>query len=441
MADLKRTDTRPNQRHAQQSDDLQHCTHVWVRVDSVKRPLQPPYRGPFRVISRGDKTFVLDINCKHEQVSIDRLKVAYAEDDELVEPTEPLTLPTPSFENDELSTKTRHSNDTPTGLIQPDPKPKTVTRSDASDESNDEEESGGVQIIPGAALPNVELDPEAIDVDLIHRRIDAIQGFEILQKVETLCLRQNDIKRIEGLDTLSTLTELDLYDNKLTKIENLGNLINLQQLDLSFNKIRKIENLEALVNLIKLFLVHNKISEIQNLRDFSQLTMLELGDNRIRKLENLEALVNLESLFIGKNKISKLENLGQLKKLKLLSIQSNRIIKIENLGELESLEELYLSHNSIEVIENLDENVKLTTLDLAGNKIKRLSNLSKLTALEEFWFNSNLLEHWPDIDELKFATRIQTVYFEHNPIQKDPMYRKKIKLSLPSLTQIDATLV
>lgn len=58
-----------------------------------------------------------------------------------------------------------------------------------------------------------------------------------------------------------------------------------------------------------------------------------------------------------------------------------------------------------------------------------------------FQFNSNLLEHWPDIDELKFATRIQTVYFEHNPIQKDPMYRKKIKLSLPSLTQIDATLV
>ncbi|PIK63042.1 hypothetical protein BSL78_00049 [Apostichopus japonicus] len=127
MADLKRTDTRPNQRHAQQSDDLQHCTHIWVRVDSVKRPLQPPYRGPFRVISRGDKTFVLDINCKHDTVSIDRLKVAYAEDDELVEPTEPLTLP--SFENDELSTKTRHSDDKPTGLIQPDPKPKTVTRS------------------------------------------------------------------------------------------------------------------------------------------------------------------------------------------------------------------------------------------------------------------------------------------------------------------------
>lgn len=37
-------------------------------------------------------------------------------------------------------------------------------------------------------------------------------------------------------------------------------------------------------------------------------------------------------------------------------------------------------------------------------------------------------------------TKLQTVYFERNPIAKDPSYRTKIKLALASLVQIDATL-
>ena len=62
-----------------------------------------------------------------------------------------------------------------------------------------------------------------------------------------------------------------------------------------------------------------------------------------------------------------------------------------------------------------------------------------MTVVYFLQFNGNQLDHWPDIEQLKNATKLQTVYFEHNPIAKDPMYRKKIKLTLPSLTQIDAT--
>lgn len=48
---------------------------------------------------------------------------------------------------------------------------------------------------------------------------------------------------------------------------------------------------------------------------------------------------------------------------------------------------------------------------------------------------------WADVDMLQPAKGLQTVYFEANPIAKDPQYRRKLKLSLPSLRQIDATLV
>ena len=73
-----------------------------------------------------------------------------------------------------------------------------------------------------------ELNPEDTSVDLTHRRIEQIEGFEILTKVEFLGFRNNLIKRIENLSTLTTLKELELYDNQITKIENLDNLVNLE---------------------------------------------------------------------------------------------------------------------------------------------------------------------------------------------------------------------
>lgn len=56
---------------------LNSCSHVFLRTDSVKPPLTPPYTGPHKVITRNDKTFVLEINGKNITVSIDRIKPAF----------------------------------------------------------------------------------------------------------------------------------------------------------------------------------------------------------------------------------------------------------------------------------------------------------------------------------------------------------------------------
>ena len=56
---------------------LDDCTHVYVRVDSVRQPLATPYDGPFRVIRRADRVFELDFNGSPRTVSIDRLKPAH----------------------------------------------------------------------------------------------------------------------------------------------------------------------------------------------------------------------------------------------------------------------------------------------------------------------------------------------------------------------------
>lgn len=57
--------------------ELKDCTHVFVRVDKVSRPLTQPYMGPFKVIDKTDKYFKIIQADTHKIVSMDRLKPAY----------------------------------------------------------------------------------------------------------------------------------------------------------------------------------------------------------------------------------------------------------------------------------------------------------------------------------------------------------------------------
>lgn len=56
--------------------DLNKCTHVWVRVDRVRRPLEVPYSGPYPVIHRNPKFFTVKLLNKEDNISVDRLKPA-----------------------------------------------------------------------------------------------------------------------------------------------------------------------------------------------------------------------------------------------------------------------------------------------------------------------------------------------------------------------------
>ena len=56
--------------------DLNSCSKVWLRVDRVRKSLEAPYTGPYEVVSRHNKFFVLRLPQGESSVSIDRLKVA-----------------------------------------------------------------------------------------------------------------------------------------------------------------------------------------------------------------------------------------------------------------------------------------------------------------------------------------------------------------------------
>lgn len=62
--------------------NLDSCSHVFVRVDAVRRSLQPPYDGPFLVIKRRAKVFLVDVKGTQKWISLDRLKPAYLPSEE-----------------------------------------------------------------------------------------------------------------------------------------------------------------------------------------------------------------------------------------------------------------------------------------------------------------------------------------------------------------------
>lgn len=67
-------DNRPFVSHA-----LANAAQVFVRIDGHKAPLQAPYKGPYPVLERGPKAFILDLDGKTDSVAIDRLKPAFLE--------------------------------------------------------------------------------------------------------------------------------------------------------------------------------------------------------------------------------------------------------------------------------------------------------------------------------------------------------------------------
>lgn len=80
MSDCTVTPTRAKQGNTYVPKDLFDSSYVFVRVDAVRKPLQQPYNGPFKVLKKNSKFFTLDVGGKRDTVSIDRLKVAHIEE-------------------------------------------------------------------------------------------------------------------------------------------------------------------------------------------------------------------------------------------------------------------------------------------------------------------------------------------------------------------------
>jgi hypothetical protein len=54
---------------------LVKAEYVYVRIGGQQKPLAAPYAGPFLVLSKGAKTFTIQVGQRQEILSVDRLKL------------------------------------------------------------------------------------------------------------------------------------------------------------------------------------------------------------------------------------------------------------------------------------------------------------------------------------------------------------------------------
>lgn len=95
--------------------DLYTCSHVFLRDDTVKRPLEHPYSGPHKIIKRiSDRVFSIEVNGQIVTVTVDRLKPAYFAQEDIIVPDagEPFTENTAQGSSAEI---THFSNE---GVVQ-----------------------------------------------------------------------------------------------------------------------------------------------------------------------------------------------------------------------------------------------------------------------------------------------------------------------------------
>ncbi|VDP51803.1 unnamed protein product [Schistosoma mattheei] len=107
MRSVKPASTQPQSTDVFVQPDLRYSTHVFVG----RRPFESAYEGPFKVLQREPKYYIIDKNGTDDSISIDRLKAAYLEGN-------PIHVDFPSVQS---------HNTTPTLII---PQPTTNTHDD-----------------------------------------------------------------------------------------------------------------------------------------------------------------------------------------------------------------------------------------------------------------------------------------------------------------------
>ena len=72
---------RPSKQHQHTTSyvraELMLSDYVFIREDTHKPPLSNPYRGPYWVLARTDKSYCIQLDNREDWISIDRLKPAY----------------------------------------------------------------------------------------------------------------------------------------------------------------------------------------------------------------------------------------------------------------------------------------------------------------------------------------------------------------------------
>jgi len=217
------------------------------------------------------------------------------------------------------------------------------------------------------------------ELDLSFQRLRKIPP-EVCELVhlESLNLRNNDIRDLDNLASLERLEYLDISNNFIKDIEPIGNLRSLSRLNLSFNGISNIQVIKNLKFLEELLCQENQINRLPNLRELRNLMRLNIRSNSIGTINLKSDLDSITQIDIGDNNLKNLDFIHQLPNVEWLKADNNQIIDLPDFNSNIQLKSIDLSNNSIWDTNTFTKLKTLVYLDLRNNRIQTIEPLIDL---------------------------------------------------------------
>ncbi len=223
------------------------------------------------------------------------------------------------------------------------------------------------------------------------KRIQHLDGIELLVHLERLDLAHNDISDTGPLNSLEHLQHIDLSYNALKQINIApgSHILAINVLNLSHNQIEHLDWAAKLARLERLSISHNRLTSLSPLSGLRNLTYLNVSGNRVQSLQPLSRLGQLSVLNASRNQISDVSSLAGKESMTALILASNQITDIAPLIGNNQLNRLNLADNPLTDVDGIQSLHGLANLDLASTQLESIDPIFGLGALEHVSLDNN----------------------------------------------------
>lgn len=222
----------------------------------------------------------------------------------------------------------------------------------------------------------------------VRARGNAIQDLDFegtcLQRLTTLDLEGNKIRKIENLHELSSLSHLCLKGNKLVEFAP-SEALPLQHLIISDNKLRKLD-LSAMPRLHLVCADRNRLTTVNGLRrtkHLDSLSLREQGGSKPFDLSMVAEAYEVRKLFLSGNRVGTFAPSRAFLNLQVLDLGNCGLQRLpDDLGQMmPNLRVINLNFNSLSDVSGLIGITRLKRLHLAGNRFAELKGLAQVLAV------------------------------------------------------------
>ena len=223
-------------------------------------------------------------------------------------------------------------------------------------------------------LPDLSACPALETLDVTHNRLGTLpRSIGDLPRLRRLRASYNPLAELpDTLGNASGLRAISVSDSAIAAMPaSLGNLAGLRQLDVSRARLEVLD-LRGLSSLRALDASHNQIGEL-DVSDCRDIASIVATDNIIAKIAGLADARSLEVLDLARNRMRALpKKVASMKKLRSVILSSNRLDALPD-GPWPALVELDIEENRIRELPMLRDCLSLQKLVVSRNRLDAIT--------------------------------------------------------------------